>query len=135
MRVSLKVKIKRRSFPPLYLLKPSEGYSLFEERVKEAANSLDRRKASNRALKKFLKERGKERIERLRGEFLKLDGAPLYKKKAIYNAFYRIFQRLEWALSSGSEREVELKVWITSSLDYLTEVVESLGEGNGGDIK
>jgi hypothetical protein len=46
----------------------------------------------------------------------------------IYSSFYRVFQRLRWAEESGSEREIELRVWATSSIDYLYEVVRLLEE-------
>ncbi|RUM89998.1 MAG: hypothetical protein DSZ26_03900 [Thermovibrio sp.] len=135
MEIRLKVTIKRRSFPPLYLFKPSELFEKFEETLKENLKGLGDSRVTNRAIKEFFRRKGSRKLKKLKREFLKLDEAPLVKRKAIYNAFYRIFQRLEWALSSGSEKEIELKVWATSSIDYLTEVLEILGENDGRGFK
>jgi len=115
----LKLKVERRSFRPLYLLKPSRQFELFEERVEELLNQLPQNRTTNRALREVMKRRGWKLIRRMKKKFKKFDSYPLSERKVLYNAFYRIFHRLEWALNSGSEREIELKVWITSSIDYL----------------
>jgi hypothetical protein len=125
---SLELKIKRRAIPPLYLLPPSKQFELFEESLKEALSSLNRKKTTNRALEEAFKRKGNKQLRLLRQFFKKLDSEPLYKRKLAYNAFFRVFQRLQWALNSGSEKEIELKVWITSSLDYLCLFKESLKE-------
>jgi len=127
----LKVKVERRSFGPLYLLKPSQQFRLFEERVEELLNLFPQTKTTNRALKEVMKRRGWKLIRKMKKKFKRFDSYPLAERKTIYNAFYRIFHRLEWALSSGSEREIELKVWITSSIDYLynlSQLIEGRNE-------
>lgn len=119
--VELHVTKKKRGIPAIYFFEPSRQFYLFEEKVKEALSLLDERKITNRALFELMERRGWKKMKILRNKFKRLDGASLKKRKAIYNAFYRIFQRFNWAMESGSEREIELKVWITSSLDYLCE--------------
>ena len=126
--VELNVLKKRRDIPVLYFLKPSEQFLLFREKVEEVLSSLNGGRMSNRALVKLMEREGRRRLKALEGSFKRLDGASLRKKKAIYNAFYRVFQRFQWAVESGSEKEVELKVWLTSSIDYLSELVETLEE-------
>ena len=122
----LKVEKKRRKVPSLYFLTPSQQFSLFEETCAQILNSLDKRRITNRALIELTDRKGRKKLRILGKKFKRLDGASLKKRKAVYNAFYRIFQRLQWALDSGSEREIELKVWFTSSLDYLCEFIEVL---------
>ena len=129
--VKLTVHKKRREIPPLYFLKPSEQFSLFEERVSEVLSSLNSGKLTNRALSELMRRKGWKKLRVLRKKFERFDDAPLKKRKAVYNAFYRVFQRLQWAMESGSEREIELKVWLTSSIDYLCELVEVLEGKNG----
>jgi len=124
----LKVERKTRKVPSLYFLKPSDQFLLFEETFSQVLNSLDRKKITNRALVEVVNRKGLKKLRLLRKKFKRIDGAPLKKRKAVYNAFYRVFQRLQWALNSGSEKEIELKVWLTSSLDYLCELVEILEE-------
>ncbi len=122
----LRVEKKRRKVPPLYFLTPLQQFCLFEETFSQMLDSLDRKRITNRALVELIDRKGWKKLRVLRKKFEKLDGASLKKRKAVYNAFYRVFQRLQWALDSGSEREIELKVWLTSSLDYLCEFVEVL---------
>ncbi len=125
------VKEERRSFPPLYLLKPSQQFFLFEERVKEMVEGLPPERTTNRALKEVMKRKGWRRIKKMKKAFYRFDSYPVEARKVIYNAFYRIFQRLEWAESSGSEREIEIKVWITSSIDYLYGLTNLIEERYG----
>ena len=125
---SLVLRIKKRAVPPLYLLPPSKQFELFEESLKEALNSLDKKRTTNRALEEVFRRKGGKQLRLLRQFFKKLDSEPLPKRRLAYNAFFRVFQRLQWALNSGSEREIELKVWITSSLDYLCLFRDSLKE-------
>ena len=122
----LRVEKKRRKVPPLYFLSPSQQFSLFEETFSQMLDSLDKKRITNRALVELINRKGWKKLRVLRRKFEKLDGASLKKRKAVYNAFYRVFQRLQWALDSGTEKEIELKVWLTSSLDYLCEFVEVL---------
>ncbi|RKQ63288.1 hypothetical protein C7457_0153 [Thermovibrio guaymasensis] len=127
----VKVKQERRSFPPLYTLKPSQQFSLFEEKLKETVNSLLQKRTTNRALKEVMKRKGWKELKKIEKKFKKFDSYPLEARKVIYNVFYRIFQRLDWALNSGSEREIEIKVWITSSIDYLNKVIKILEDNYG----
>ncbi|WP_457678024.1 hypothetical protein [Thermovibrio sp.] len=127
----VKLRQERRSFPPLYLLTPSKQFDLFESKVEEVLKGFDLKKTTNRALWEVMKRKGWKRIKKMKKRFKKFDSLPLKERKLIYNAFYRVFQRLEWALNSGSEKEIELKVWITSSIDYLYEISALLGERNG----
>ncbi len=124
----VKVKVERRGFPPIYDLKPSEAFKLFKENLETALAGLPPSKLTNKALKELMKRKGKRVLNRLEKYFLKADSYPLQARKLIYNAFYRIFLRYQWANEAGSEREFELKVWITSSLDYLTEFCQILEE-------
>ena len=124
--VELNVLKKRRDIPVLYFLKPSEQFLLFREKVEEVLSSLNGGRTSNRALIELMEREGRRRLRALERSFKRLDSASLRKRKVIYNAFYRVFQRFQWAVESGSEREVELKVWLTSSIDYLSELVETL---------
>ena len=122
----LKVEKKRRKVPSLYFLAPSQQFRLFEETWAQVIDSLDKKRITNRALIELTDRKGRKKLRVLAKKFKRLDRASLKKRKAVYNAFYRIFQRLQWALDSGSEREIELKVWATSSLDYLCEFIEVL---------
>ncbi len=128
--MKLKVVRRKRAVPAIYFLSPSQQFSLFEKKVEEALSTFDEGKTTNRALFELMRRRGFKKLRVLKRRFEKLDGASLKKRKAVYNAFYRVFQRFQWAAESGSEREVELKVWLTSSLDYLCEFVDVL---EGGD--
>jgi len=122
----VKLHLERRSFKPLYLLRPSQQFELFEERVEELLNTFPQSRTTNRALKEVMKRRGWKLIRKMKRRFKKFDSYPLTERKVIYNAFYRVFHRLEWALNSGSEAEIELKVWITSSIDYLNSLSKLL---------
>ena len=124
----LSVRVKRRKIPPLYLLKPSELFSLFEEKIEEALSQLNMARTTNRALQESLRRKGIRKLKELRSFFEELDKAPLNRRKLAYNAFYRLFQRYQWALESGSEKEIELKVWVTSSIDYLTTFAKTVRE-------
>jgi DTW domain-containing protein YfiP len=125
------VKIERRTFKPLYLLKPSKQFALFEAEVERVLAEFNLKKTSNRALKEVMKRKGWKKIRKMKKKFSKFDSLPLVERKLLYNAFYRVFQRLHWAESAESEREVELKVWITSSIDYLYKVAKLLEERYG----
>ena len=126
--LTLRVEKKRRKVPALYFLKPSQQFQIFEEILSQVLDSLDRKRTTNRALIELMNRKGWKKLNVLRRKFRNFDRFPLRERKAIYNAFYRIFQRYYWAMESGSEKEIELKVWITSSLDYLCEFVEVLEE-------
>jgi len=125
------VKEERRSFPPLYLLKPSRQFQLFEDRVEEIVESFSLERTTNRALREVMKRKGWKKIRKMKRQFKRFDSYPLEARKIIYNAFYRLFQRLDWAVNSGSEREIELKVWLTSSIDYLGKVANLIEERYG----
>ena len=124
--VNLSVEKKKRPIPVLYFLKPSQQFLLFEEKVKEVLSTLEDGRITNAALSELMRRKGWKKLRVLKKKFTRFDESSLRKKKAVYNAFYRIFQRFHWAMESGSEREIELKVWLTSSLDYLCEFVEVL---------
>jgi hypothetical protein len=123
------VKCERRSFKPLYTLSPVQQFSLFEEELERVLDSLEPRRVSNRALREAVKRKGRRKIRKIKKELKK--PLTLKEKKLLYNAFYRVFQRLQWAQEAGSEREVELKVWVTSSIDFLFEVSKLLGDRDG----
>jgi hypothetical protein len=125
------VKEERRAFPPLYLLKPSQQFQLFEDKVEEIVEGFALERTTNRALREVMKRKGWKRIRKMKKRFKRFDSYPLEARKIIYNAFYRLFQRLDWAESSGSEREIEYKVWITSSIDYLYKLVNLIEERYG----
>ncbi|WP_456455506.1 hypothetical protein [Thermovibrio sp.] len=127
----VRVKVEKRSFPPLYDLKPSEVFELFKEKLENALQELPSSRLTNRALKELMRRKGKRVLKKLKNAFLKADSYPLQARKLIYNAFYRVFLRYQWADRAGSEREVELKVWITSSIDYLLEFSSLLEERYG----
>jgi hypothetical protein len=109
-------------------LKPSEAFSLFREKLLEIVEQLPSDRVTNRAIKEIFRKQGRKKLSLLERKFKKLDSSSIMKRKVIYSSFYRVFQRLCWAEESGSEREVELRVWATSSIDYLYEVVRLLEE-------
>ncbi|MEO2083606.1 MAG: hypothetical protein ABGX12_06250 [Desulfurobacteriaceae bacterium] len=129
--MKVKVILSDRSFPVLYGRKPSELFRLFEEAVKDVLEEVEPKKVTNRAFHELMRRRGRKKLKRLKRRFSALDRSSPYRKKVIYNAFYRVFKRLDWARSSGSEREIELKVWVTSSVDFLCHFVDLLEKLDG----
>ncbi len=126
--IKITVKIKKKNIPAIYHLKPSEAFALFRKKLLEIVEQLPSDRVTNRAIKEIFRKQGRKRLNLLERKFKKLDSSSVMKKKVIYSSFYRVFQRLHWAEESGSEREVELRVWATSSVDYLYEVVRFLEE-------
>jgi hypothetical protein len=130
LKVKVTVKVKDRQFPAFYGLLPSETFQLFKEQVEATLKELPSERLTNRALKELMKREGKKKLQKLEEKFKRLDHAPPLSKKIVYSSFYRVFQRLQWARGSGSEREIELRNWITSSIDFLTEVLRVLEKRN-----
>jgi len=126
--VKITVRIRKKNIPAIYHLKPSEAFALFKEKLLEIVEQLPSDKVTNRVIKELFREHGRKRLSILERKFKKFDSSSMMKRKVIYSSFYRVFQRLRWAEESGSEREVELRVWTTSSIDYLYEVVRLLEE-------
>ena len=126
--IKITVRIKKKNIPAIYHLKPSEAFALFREKLLEIVEQLPSDRVTNRAIKEIFRKQGRKRLSLLERKFKKLDSSSIMKKKVIYSSFYRVFQRLRWAEESGSEREIELRVWTTSSIDYLYEVVRVLEE-------
>jgi hypothetical protein len=126
--VKITVRIRKKNIPAIYHLKPSEAFALFKEKLLEIVEQLPSDKVTNRVIKELFREHGRKRLSILERKFKKFDSSSMMKRKVIYSSFYRVFQRLRWAEESGSEREVELRVWATSSVDYLYEVVKILEE-------
>jgi len=122
----VKVELLKEEMRPLYTLTPTEQLALFEERVKELLNQLPAERLSNRAFLEMMKRKGWRRLNRLRRKFER--ELSLNERKLIYGAFKKIFQRLEWVLEAGSEKEIEIKVWIASSIDYLCEITALVEE-------
>ncbi|MEO2068148.1 MAG: hypothetical protein ABGX27_01390 [Desulfurobacteriaceae bacterium] len=127
-RVSLMVKVENLKIPSFYNRKPSEAFYIFREKLFEVINELPMDKASNRALKEIFRKEGKKKLKYLEKKLLELDSSSLMKRKVIYSSFYRIFQRLNWAENSESEREIELRLWTTASIDFLLDVINVLEE-------
>lgn len=128
VEVKITVKVEEKRIPAIYHLKPSEAFSLFRRKLLEVINNLPFKSVTNRAIKEVFKRHGKKKLDFLEKEFKRLDSSSTMKKKVVYSSFYRIFQRLNWVEESGSEREIELRVWATSSVDYLCHVVSILEE-------
>jgi len=126
--VKITVRIRKKNIPAIYHLKPSEAFALFKEKLLEIVEQLPSDKVTNRVIKELFREHGRKRLSILERKFKKFDSSSMMKRKVIYSSFYRVFQRLRWAEESGSEREIELRVWATSSIDYLYEVVRLLEE-------
>ncbi len=124
--VEITVKTEEKGRPSLYQ-SPRYLFETFERSVKDIIKELPNRKTSNRAIKAVMKKEGKEKLRRFRSFFCKRDFS-VREKKVIYDAFFRIFKKYQWAESAGSEREIELKIWITSSIDFLDEVIKTLEE-------
>ncbi|RUM44918.1 MAG: hypothetical protein DSY35_01405, partial [Desulfurobacterium sp.] len=99
---------------------------LFKEQVETILRELPSERLTNRALKELMKKEGKKKLQKLEESFRKLDFASPLSKKIVYSSFYRVFQRLQWAKGAGSEREIELRNWVTSSIDFLAEVIKVL---------
>ncbi|WP_163329411.1 hypothetical protein GFV12_00355 [Desulfurobacterium thermolithotrophum] len=127
-KIKISVKITKTDLPSIYNLKPSEAFDLFKGKLFKVINQLPPNKVTNRAVKEIFKKEGKERLEFLEKKFKELDCSSLEARKVIYNSFHRVFQRLRWAEDAGREKEIELRVWATSSVDFLYEVVRVLGE-------
>jgi hypothetical protein len=126
VKVKVTVRVKDRQFPVIYELSPSEAFQLFKEQVEVTLKELPQERLTNRALKELMKREGRKKLQKLEKKFQKLDHSPPFTKKIVYSSFYRVFQRLQWAKGAGSEREIELRNWITSSIDFLTEVLKVL---------
>jgi len=123
MKVRVLVKVRNRQFPVLYGLLPSEAFQLFKEQIEVILKELPPERVTNRALKELMKREGRKKLQNLERTFKELDAASPSLKKIIYSSFYRVFQRLQWAEGTGSERDIEVRNWTTSSIDFLTEVV------------
>jgi len=126
LKVKVNVKVKDRQFPTIYDLLPSEAFLLFKEQVESILRELPPERLTNRALKELMEREGRKKLRKLEKSFKELDSAPPFLKKIAYSSFYRVFQRLQWAKGAGSEREIELRNWVTSSIDFLTEVIKVL---------
>ncbi|TCK04592.1 hypothetical protein [Phorcysia thermohydrogeniphila] len=131
LKVKVTVRVKDRQFPALYGLLPSEAFELFKKQVEVVLRELPSERLTNRALKELMKKEGKKKLQKLEKSFRRLDSASPLSKKIVYSSFYRVFQRLHWAERAGSEREIELRNWITSSIDFLTEVLRVLEKRDG----
>ncbi len=112
---------------PLFKLSPVEMVDLYAEKLSETIEKLSGSRASI-ATRKVLMKRGAKRLRKLKRDVKSLS-KDLRKRKIIYDTFHRVFQRLRWAEDSGSEREIELRVWCTSSVDLLEDTVRLLKEG------
>ncbi|SMP15875.1 hypothetical protein SAMN06265339_1462 [Desulfurobacterium pacificum] len=121
VRLKVSVKVERRKGKPIYTESPDVLFKRFVREVDRVVSSLDRSRKSNRVLSEFLREE-KSVIEELDRVFSRMDKNPLFQRKKVCDVFYRIFQRLRWAEEAGSEREIELRGWVLSSLDLLLEV-------------
>ncbi len=126
--VTIDVNVETKEIGESSLYQPPEKlFETFEKKINEILNSLSEKKVSNRAIKLLMEREGRRKLKRLR-KFLTKRNFSIKEKKIIYDAFFRIFKKLQWAKDAGSEKEIELKIWITSSLDFLDEVIKTLEE-------
>jgi len=121
VKLRVSVNVKKRREKPIYTDSPSILFERFLQEIDRVISSLDRSRKSNKILLEFLKEE-KNVIEELRRVFNRMEESSLSQRKKVCDVFYRIFQRLRWAEEAGSEREIELRGWVLSSLDLLLEV-------------
>lgn len=115
------VSVRMKRGTSVYLSSPLELLDRFRNEVERVLSSLDKKRKANRVLRELLEEEGWifEVLEKVM-ERLEREGG-IVARKRVCDAFYRIFRRLEWAKESGSEKEIELRGWILSSLDFLFE--------------
>ncbi len=127
-QVNLNVKIVAQ-LKPIFKLSPVEMVDVYQEELKKVLNQLNLKRTASAATYKTVTSTGLKRIRKLRKDLKQLSqNKNLKTRKIIYYTFHRIFQRLRWANSSGNEKEIELRVWCTSSIDLLEETVKLLKE-------
>ncbi len=127
-QVNLNVKIVAQ-LKPIFKLSPVEMVDVYQEELKKVLNQLNLKRTVSAATYKTVTSTGLKRIRKLRKDLKQLSqNKNLKTRKIIYYTFHRIFQRLRWANSSGNEKEIELRVWCTSSIDLLEETVKLLKE-------
>jgi len=129
VKLRLAVKVKKQREKPVYVASPLDLFRRFKREVNSVVSSLNKGRKANRVLGEFLKEE-KEVFNYLEEIFARLEGGSVCDRKKVCDVFYRIFQRLRWAEEAGSEREIELRGWVLSSLDLLIEV---FGDSHGRD--
>ncbi|WP_297446923.1 hypothetical protein [Desulfurobacterium sp.] len=123
MRVRLEIR-HEIEMTPVY----SESHEkLFERFLKVAEREIvnfDTKKLSNRVFRNLFRKR-KKNILKMKKELLGKN-RKIREKKILYDLFHNIFRNYRWACDSGSEREIEIKVWIASSVDKIETTLKIL---------
>jgi alpha-mannosidase len=131
-RVNLNVSFVAQ-LKPIFKLSPVEMVQIYQEELKQVLKQLNLKKVTSNVTYKVMVTEGIKKTEKLKRDIKYLTkNNNLKTRKILYYTFHRIFQRLRWAMESGSEKEIELRIWCTSSLDLLEETVKLLKEKSLG---
>ncbi|WP_457567445.1 hypothetical protein [Desulfurobacterium sp.] len=122
MKIRLRIK-HEVNMTPVYGQSYRNLVEKFLQTAEREVKALDGKKLSNRVFRNLFIER-KRQLSRLKKSPYEIE--TLEDKKFIYDLFHSIFRNYRWALESGSEKEIEIKVWIASSIDKIERIPELL---------
>ncbi|OMH40741.1 hypothetical protein BLW93_03440 [Desulfurobacterium indicum] len=123
MKVQLKIK-HEIEMTPVYAKNHDELFEEFVKLTEREISSLDMKKLSNRVFRNVFRKKKKELLKTRKN--IKKAANTLREKKILYDMFHHIFRNYRWACESGSEREIEIKVWIASSIDKIEMILKVL---------
>ncbi|WP_457569566.1 hypothetical protein [Desulfurobacterium sp.] len=123
MKVQLKIK-HEIEMTPVYSKSHDELFEQFVKLSEREISSLDMKKLSNRVFRNVFRKKKKELLKTRKK--MKKTVKTLKEKKILYDMFHHIFRNYRWACESGSEKEIEIKVWIASSIDKIKKTLEIL---------
>ena len=131
-----KVKLKVKTTAKMQPVFGKSTYQLLNEFINIATKevmALNKDKLSNKVFSEtFLSKNNLQKIEELKIRLKNIE-KKIQNRKAIYDLFHSIFRNYRWAIDSGSEREIEIKVWIASSIDKVERILSLLENKNERD--
>ncbi|WP_456397424.1 hypothetical protein [Desulfurobacterium sp.] len=116
MKVQLKIK-HEIEMTPVYLEDYEKLFNRFLMVAEKEMNAFNMNKLSNKVFCAFFKKKKRWLLD-LKKRLSKRKKS-VKEKKIIYDLFHSIFRNHRWACKAGSEREIEIKVWIASSIDKM----------------
>ncbi|WP_143341002.1 hypothetical protein [Desulfurobacterium atlanticum] len=131
-----KIKLKVKTAAKMQPIFGKTAQQLLDEFINIATKeimALNKDKVSNKAFAEtFLSPENLQKLEKLKIRLKNLE-KEISNKKVIYDLFHSIFRNYRWAVDSGSEKEIEIKVWIASSIDKIERILFLLGNKNERD--
>ncbi len=101
-------------------------FSEFINIVEKEVLALKKEKLSNRVFFNFInRKENLKQIQYLKSKLISLDKG-VENRKIIFETFHNIFRHYRWADESGDEKDIEIKVWISNSLDKLEQTIKLL---------